>query len=169
MMINNLVLKLWNNSTENTPKYEIDFQVSIKETSLIPERNKYEKLDQTFILSIWKDINEAVTPIKTIVKNYNWLKSTLYNMRKQQQYYKTGSSKRYFAKMTCNETKKLLSLIDEYINSHHILWTVKDIWDYLYEQTSKIYPIHIVRHIMKSDLQLLFKKINSDQRHIEAK
>ena len=43
-MNKNLVLKLGNNFTENTPKYEIDFQVSMKETSLIPERNKYEKL-----------------------------------------------------------------------------------------------------------------------------
>ena len=161
MMIKNLVLKLGNNSTENTPKYEIDFQVSIKETGLIPERNKYEKLDQTSILSIWKDLNEAVTPIKTIATNYNWSKSTLYNIRKQQQYYKTGSSKRHFAKITRNETKKLLSLIDEYINSHHIPWTVKDVCDYLHEQTSKIYPIHVVRHMMKSDLQLSFKKISS--------
>ena len=83
-MIKNLVLKLGNNPTENIPKYEIDFQISIKETNLIPERNKHEKLDQTSILSIWKDLNETVTLIKTIATNYNWSKSTLYNIRKQQ-------------------------------------------------------------------------------------
>ena len=161
MMIKNLVLKLGNNSTENTPKYEIGFQVSMKETNLISERYKYEKLDQISILSILKDLNDAVTPIKTIATNYNWSKSTLFNIRKQQQYYKTGSSKRHFAKMISNETKKLLSLIDEFINSHHIPWTVKDICNFLYEQTSKIYPIHIVKNMMKCDLQLSFKKIIS--------
>ena len=108
-----------------------------------------------------KDLNEAVTPIKTIATNYNWSKSTLYNIRKQQQYYKTGSSKKHFVKMILNETKKLLSLIDEYISSYHISRTVKDICDYLHEQTSNIYPIHIGRHMMKSDLQLSFKKISS--------
>ena len=55
----------------------------------------------------------------------------------------------------------LENFIDEYVDSHQTPWTVKDIRDYLYKKTNKIYPLHIVRRIMINNLQLSFKKISS--------
>ena len=150
-----------NKAAENTTKNTINFWEKSKETNETLWRSKYEKLDRASIISIWEDLNQTTAAIKEIAMNYNWSRSTVYNIRKHQQYYINGVFKRQFEKRTSCENRMLENFIDEYVDSHQTPWTVKDIRDYLYEKTKKIYPLHIVRRIMINNLQLSFKKISS--------
>ena len=150
-----------NKAAENTTKNTINFWEQSKESNETLWRSKYEILDRASIISIWEDLNQTTAAIKEIAMNYNWSRSTVYNnIRKQQQYYINGVFKRQFEKRTICEKRMLENFIDEYVDSHQTPWTVKDIRDYLYEKTKKIYPLHIVRRIMINNLQLPFIKIS---------
>ena len=119
-----------NKAAENTTKNTINFWEQRKETNETIWRSKYEKLDRASIISIWEDLNQTTAAIKEIAMNYNWSGSTVYNIRKQQQYYINGIFKRQFDKRNSCENRMLKNFIDEYVDSHQTQWTVKDIRDY---------------------------------------
>ena len=94
-------------------------------------------------------------------KKYNWSKSSIYNIRKQKNYYLHGKWKRHFVKVSNNEANTLMKQISIYLNTHSFPLFVKDFQNMLEKKSSKPYPKHVVRKMMIQNAGLSYKKISS--------
>ena len=122
---NNELFKILPENINNMGEYDSSTNRTlgiIGPSNRIDVRRKFEKFDNTKIELIIEDLESGGLSIAELSRKYSWSKSALYNIRKQKHYYLHGKAKRHFSKISSSEAVNLVKHINEYLNTHHILY-----------------------------------------------
>ena len=125
------------------------------------ERTKYQKiskLQKNWILT--KICNDWIT-VRELSKNYNISKSTLYRIKNDSRLVSKPDSMRDIFKFKKYEKEKLVNCIKEYLKYQKSHFNAEDVSKFVDLKLSNKYPIYMIRNIMKQQLNLSYKRINS--------
>ena len=127
----------------------------------ILDRNKYSKLtlDQMKMLS--SKIKESKYSISELSRIYWVSRTTLTKIKNADIKDLKQIQTRNFSKTDAKTRRKLAELIENFDQTHEYPYWAKDVQNYLDSEINILYPIQLIRDIMKCDVKLSYKRCSS--------
>ena len=126
----------------------------------VTEQNfqKISKLQKNWILA--KMHNNCIS-VRELSKNYNISRSTLYHIKNDSRLVTKLETMRDIFKFRRYEKEKLKNWIKDYLKYQKSHFNAEDVSKFVNIKLRNKYPIYMIRNIMKQQLNLSYKRINS--------
>ena len=153
--------------TQNTPMYRsynpfrlqhsnVNFSYEVADWS---QRKKNDKLSREQRLFLLDWIRFSGFSLQQISVKYFISSSVLYKIKREWENNPTNFKKRSIIKLGNREQSMLARLINEYDAANSFPYTCFDVQSYISKAASRVYPIHILKSIMKERWGLSYKRV----------